>query len=144
MKIKCLKLECPQCKKMGLAQLFLNKIGNIKYGRIRHYSHADAVTHKPQFTYCKIIDLEELKTLICQQGISLSIEKAESGQIGHSKTEEYHDLANPKNSLIQQNTSGCRLVWFRTLAFQANDPGFKSRRPHHYSLHYRNHILKSL
>ena len=27
--------------------------------------------------------------------------------------------------------SGRRLVWFRTLAFQANDPGFKSRRPHH-------------
>src|SRR4030066_2220875 len=26
---------------------------------------------------------------------------------------------------------GRRLVWFRTLAFQANDPGFKSRRPHH-------------
>jgi hypothetical protein len=26
--------------------------------------------------------------------------------------------------------SGRRLVWFRTLAFQANDPGFKSRRPH--------------
>jgi hypothetical protein len=25
---------------------------------------------------------------------------------------------------------GRRLVWFRTLAFQANDPGFKSRRPH--------------
>ena len=25
---------------------------------------------------------------------------------------------------------GRRLVWFRTLAFQANDPGFESRRPH--------------
>ena len=28
---------------------------------------------------------------------------------------------------------GRRLIWFRTLAFQANDPGFKSRRPHHNS-----------
>ena len=28
---------------------------------------------------------------------------------------------------------GRRLVWFRTLAFQANDPGFESRRPHQNS-----------
>ena len=27
---------------------------------------------------------------------------------------------------IQQHKGGRRLVWFRTLAFQANDPGFKS------------------
>ena len=40
------------------------------------------------------------------------------------------DLLKPENSLNQQNTCGRRLVWFRTLAFQANDPGFKSRRPH--------------
>src|SRR3972149_11598496 len=32
------------------------------------------------------------------------------------------------------NVRGRRLVWFRTLAFQANDPGFKSRRPHHNNL----------
>jgi hypothetical protein len=38
----------------------------------------------------------------------------------------------------QQNECGRRLVWFRTLAFQANDPGFKSRRPHQFtSIRYR-------
>ena len=36
------------------------------------------------------------------------------------------DIGNTSNV-----KGGCRLVWFRTLAFQANDPGFKSRRPHH-------------
>ena len=45
------------------------------------------------------------------------------------------DCNNLKSSIDIGNTSniegGCRLVWFRTLAFQANDPGFKSRRPHH-------------
>ncbi len=38
----------------GLAQMFLNNAGSIRYARVRHYSHNDAVTHKPQFTYCKI------------------------------------------------------------------------------------------
>ena len=134
MKIKCLKLDCPQCKKMGLAQIFLNRDGNIRYARIRHYSHIDKQSHKPQFTYCKIEDIESLKTLLKSQGISLSIEKAESGQLGQSQSEKEYDLVSSKNSLIQQNVSGRRLVWFRTLAFQANDPGFKSRRPHQLKL----------
>jgi hypothetical protein len=33
------------------------------------------------FTYCKIDDLEALKTLLKAQHISLPIEKADSGQI---------------------------------------------------------------
>ena len=39
------------------------------------------------------------------------------------------------NSLdfVWKSKSGRRLVWFRTQAFQACDPGFKSRRPHHNS-----------
>ncbi len=37
-------------------------------------------------------------------------------------------------------SSGRRLVWFRTLAFQANDPGFKSRRPHSHSTSILPHI----
>src|SRR5674476_631406 len=111
MKIKCVKLVCSQCQKSGLAQMFLNNAGSIRYARVRHYSHSDAISHKPQFTYCKIEDLESLKTLLKTQGISLSIEKAESGQVlGQSQNEKESDLVKPKNSLIQQNMSGCRLV----------------------------------
>ena len=76
-------------------------------------------------------DLDSLKTLLKTQGISLTTEKALSGQLGQSQTEKQHDLNKPENCLNQQNACGRRLVWFRTLAFQANDPGFKSRRPHH-------------
>ncbi len=130
MKIKCVKLEC-QCGKAGLAQLFLNKAGEIKYARIRHYSHSDKVSHKPQFTYCKIEDLDALKTLLLTQGISLNTEKAFDGQLGQSVSKKVYDQVDSEKSLIQQNMCGCRLVWFRTLAFQAKDPGFKSRRPHH-------------
>ena len=79
-------------------------------------------------------DLESLKTLLKTQGISLTTEKALSGQLGQSQTEKQHDLNKPENCLNQQNTCGRRLVWFRTLAFQANDPGFKSRRPHQSTL----------
>src|SRR5665647_481112 len=127
MKIKCVRKFLCECKNVGLAQLFLNNSGSIRYARIRHYSHNDATTHKPQFTYCKIEHLESLKTLLKTQGISLTTEKATSGQIGQ---ENNGDLLKPENSLNQQNICGRRLVWFRTLAFQANDPGFKSRRPH--------------
>lgn len=132
MKIKCVSKFLCECKNVGLAQLFLNREGSIRYARVRHYSHSNAVTHKPQFTYCKIEDLESLKTLLKTQGISLTTEKAISGQIGQSQS-KVHDLLKPENSLNQQKVCGRRLVWFRTLAFQANDPGFKSRRPHHIS-----------
>ena len=77
--------------------------------------------------------MESLKTLLKSQGISLNTEKAINGQLGHSESKKVYDQEESKNSLIQQNKGGCRLVWFRTLAFQANDPGFKSRRPHHFS-----------
>jgi hypothetical protein len=78
----------------------------------------------------KLNCLESLKTLLKTQGISLTTEKATRGQIGQSQNKEAYDLNKPENSLNQQNICGRRLVWFRTLAFQANDPGFKSRRPH--------------
>ncbi len=127
------KLEC-LCKKMSLAQILLTEKVASGMLLVRHYSLGDKVSHKPQFTYCKIDDLDSLKTLLKTQGISLNTEKAISGQIGQSESKEIHDLIKPERSLSQQNTCGRRLVWFRTLAFQANDPGFKSRRPHHLLL----------
>jgi hypothetical protein len=59
--------------------------------------------------------MESLKTLLKTQGISLTTEKAISGQIGQSQNKEAHNLLKPENSLNQENMSGCRLVWFRTL-----------------------------
>jgi hypothetical protein len=40
------------------------------------------------------------------------------------------DPKQAENGSKIKSMGGRRLVWFRTLAFQANDPGFKSRRPH--------------
>ena len=122
------KSRMPSCKLTGSIQLFLNRNGEVKYARTRHYSHLDKDSKKPQFTYCRL-DLEELKTLLKSQSISLSIGKAD-GSLGQSQSGEIHDLELKDPSPTQQNVCGRRLVWFRTLAFQANDPGFESRRPH--------------
>ena len=129
-KYKCIKAECPICKVVGSIQLFLNKDGNLRYARTRHFSRTDKDSKKPQFTYCRL-DLDELKTLLNSQGVSLSIGKAD-GSLGQSQSGNIHDLELKDSSPIQQNSCGRRLVWFRTLAFQANDPGFESRRPHHH------------
>ena len=103
MKIKFVKLEFPICHNIGLAQVFLRKDGSISYARVRHYSHRDKVSHKPQFTYCKIEDLEALKTLIESQGISLSNNKAKMGQVGQNQTDKNHDLENSNSTLKQKN-----------------------------------------
>ncbi|KON33887.1 MAG: hypothetical protein AC479_02920 [miscellaneous Crenarchaeota group-6 archaeon AD8-1] len=44
MKIKCVKLQCPVCNKSGSCQLFMNKANQVRYARVRHYSHLDKVS----------------------------------------------------------------------------------------------------
>ena len=82
MKIKCIKLQCPICNKSGSCQLFLNKLGQIRYSRVRHYSHIDKDSRKPQFTYHKINNLEALKTLLSNKNIQLNTNKTNNGQTG--------------------------------------------------------------
>ena len=128
-RIKCIsKIQCHICGVSALCQVFLRKDGSIRYARFRHYTGSK--NGKPCFEYHAVTDLEALKTLLNSQGVSLSIGKAERGQLGQNQSENIHDLALQNSSLKPQNMCGRRLVWFRTLAFQANDPGFESRRPH--------------
>ena len=86
LKIKCVKAECPSCKLTGSIQLFFNKDGNLRYARTRHFSHLDKDSKKPQFTYCRIEDLDTLKTLLLNKGISLTTDKVTAGQVGQAKT----------------------------------------------------------
>jgi hypothetical protein len=46
---------------------------------------------KPQVTCCKIEDLDELKTLLRQQGITLSTGKATAGQVDQGVKIAGHD-----------------------------------------------------
>jgi hypothetical protein len=57
-KYKCIKTQCPECGNSGSCQLFLNREGKVTYARERHYKG------KGKFTYCKVEDLEALKTLL--------------------------------------------------------------------------------
>ena len=85
MKIKCAKAECPVCKVTGSIQLFLNRNREIRYARTRHYSHIDKDSKKPQFTSCKIQDLNTLKTLLSDKSITIATDKVTVGQVGQGR-----------------------------------------------------------
>jgi tetratricopeptide (TPR) repeat protein len=98
MRIKCVKLQCPICNTSGSCQVFINRLDQVRYARVRHYSHIDKVSKKPQFTYHKIEDHEALKTLLSNKGISLNTNKA-IGQIGQSGQHNNIDLKLREPSL---------------------------------------------
>jgi len=50
MKIKCCKLKCEVCGVEGTAQVFYNKAGQLRYGRVRHYLKLNE-SKKPVFEY---------------------------------------------------------------------------------------------
>jgi hypothetical protein len=103
-KYKCFKIQCPVCRDAGSIQLFINKKGEVRYARTRHY------LGNGKFSYCKIEDTEALKTLLKSQGISMSTDKANNGSMGQGQTLKLHDIKLKESSLIQQNKGGRRLV----------------------------------
>jgi hypothetical protein len=98
-------MQCPICGKDGSCQAFFNSQGKLKYARLRHYSHTDKESRKPQFTYCKITDLDALETLLLNKGIQLSTDKAASGQIGQISNTKIHDLK------LKDSSSNCQNKW---------------------------------
>jgi hypothetical protein len=48
--INCYKLKCDVCGVEGTCQVFFNKAGQLKYGRVRHYQKLDE-NKKPLFEY---------------------------------------------------------------------------------------------
>jgi len=83
---RCIKTKCSKCRSTGTIQLFLNKSDKATYGTVRH--HKD----KGTFSYCKIGDVEVLKTLLLNKGFSLSTDKAKSGQTGQDSNTKKYDL----------------------------------------------------
>ena len=84
LKYKCFKSECPVCHNTGSIQLFLNAKLEVRYARTRHYSTISKDSSKPQFTYCRIENLSELKTLLSKQNISLTTVSTTPGQVGQA------------------------------------------------------------
>jgi hypothetical protein len=94
-------MHCPICGSSGSCQIFLSRDCRIRYARVRHYSHINRKSKKPQFNYCKIEDLHALKTLLLNKGIPLSTDKTNSGQTGQKSNAQIHDL---KLKVLNPNT----------------------------------------
>jgi hypothetical protein len=124
---------CEVCKVEG----YLQQLGD--YYRVRHYG-GKADNGKGLFSYH-----QQSKENVQEQ--IENIKDSETKSNVNTSTDQEDVQGNVQKSVQNKNqitlnfaenmdiASGRRLVWFRTLAFQANDPGFKSRRPHH------NHIF---
>jgi hypothetical protein len=69
---------------------------------------------------------EHLKTLLKTQPISVTTEKAISGQNGHKHD---GDQLNSDLSSVQENTWGCRLAWSRLVDLGSIDSGSNPGSP---------------
>jgi hypothetical protein len=88
------------------------------------------ISGKPKFSYCNQtkeyagVELEN-----ASQKLLINSSASKAIAIGENPLPDQNGQLELSSN--QQSKGGRRLVWFRTLAFQASDPGFKSRRPHH-------------
>ncbi len=105
MRIKCLKLKC-SCGKEGLAQAFLNKSGQVRYVRVRHYLKLNSETKKPMFEYHRLENLAEIETQLKTQGLLTSVENGTAGQVGQAQGFETLDPQLRGCATIQQNRHG--------------------------------------
>ena len=129
-KIKCVKLEFPQCNTVGLAQVFLKTDNSVRYIRFRHYIGLNDL-RKAQFEYHSIENLENYLQTLKIKGIDLL------DQLGQAMVTKNSKNLSP-NQNIQVSTSSQE--WARSLArikvsaFGAGDRGFKSHRARQSSL----------
>jgi hypothetical protein len=104
MKIKCVKAECPSCKVTGSIQLFLNKAGEVRYARTRHYLHIDKDSKKPQFSYCRL-NLEDLEALLKSQGFSMC-NRSLGQAIQGPKTEIFNSIQDSASDFLKVKNAG--------------------------------------
>ena len=129
-----LRIICEVCKQEG----YLQQLGK-NYHRVRHYEgrgdngkgklfyHQQSKDWVETQLKNKDSNNDQLNTKVGQSS-TFGVQNASQDACNNLKL-------SPVNGNTRNIVCGRRLVWFRTLAFQANDPGFKSRRPHHFFLH---------
>lgn len=123
-----MRIECEQCHQVGYLQI----LGN--YARVRHYDkikdgRSTFYYHQISKTYSERC-LSDIKSKT-----ESSSDQCISGQNNIEHCQNLEHLENLNSGLDSQNKeerSSSSLV--RTLAFQASDPGFESRRPHQANL----------
>ena len=117
-----MKTECEQCHQVGYLQI----LGN--YARVRHYDKIK--DGKSTFYYHQISKTYSER---CLSDIKSKTESSSAQCIsGQNNIEHLENLNSGLDSQNKEERSSSSLV--RTLAFQASDPGFESRRPHQANL----------
>lgn len=130
-KTKCVKdFPCEECGNRGLLQIL-----TAKYSRVRHYSHLDPNTKRPQFIYHRnsMAYVTEKLRMLSAKSLSSSLEtqviatgiKVGSDQIGHERTIDQ----NLKESSQKLENSLCRgsLAWLGRQTHNLERKG--TRRP---------------
>ena len=133
------RIECSECHQAGYLQI----LGN--YARIRHYDKIK--DGKSTFYYHQISKTYAER---CLSQIKSKTENLRSGQcisgqnnIEHrSNIEHLENLNSGLDSENKDMRSSSSLV--RTLAFQASDPGFESRRPHQANHTHQTNAMRAL
>jgi hypothetical protein len=122
--IKCLKLECEVRGIEGTAQVFYNKAGQLRYGRVRHFLKLNEAK-KPMFEYNpqrKEYLIEKLKYLIPKIAQHNDLNQNNADQ----KLKELNTVYTKQDSRMGRSSS---LV--RTLALRAKGRRFKSGSAHY-------------
>ena len=121
--------ECPVCKLTGSIQLFMNRSSEVRYAMARNYSHLYKDPKKPQFNYCKIENLDNLKTLLPHEFISATILDQERDQNQAIVNQKLKELNPVSKSTINHEGRSSSLV--RTLALRAKGRRSESGSAHH-------------
>ena len=127
-----MKIECEQCHQVG----YLQTLGN--YARIRHYDRI--IDGKSTFYY------HQISKTYAERCLSDIKSETESSSVqcisGQNNIERLENLNSGLDSQNKDMRSSSSLV--RTLAFQASDPGFESRRPHQANHTHQTNAMRAL
>ena len=135
MKIKCFKLKCEVCGIEGTAQVFYNKAGVLKYGRVRHYLKLNQAK-KPVFEYH-----QQHKEYLAEQFKHIIPKIDQHGDLNQSdedqKLKELNFVYTKQDSRTGRSSS---LV--RTLALRAKGRRFKSGPAHQNKTRDISHLSR--
>ena len=112
-----MKITCEVCKQEG----YLQRLGN--YYRVRHYDNNARANGKYAFFYHKQTQ-EYAEALIrkTDENFNRNCENL-NGKTESSKLEQLNSVQNGNLRETSLNSSGRSLVWSRTSACHADDPG---------------------
>ena len=106
-------MECPICHVFGLAQIFMNNDGRLRYCRVRHYKGLNEFK-KPQFEYHRVEDLNQLKTLLKSQDLQFPSATGQSGQRQTVTLKQLYEQNSKIQPLNPKNKRLGSLAWWGT------------------------------